>query len=206
MRAASEKGGDVPLLNRLKGVMSPQDFSTIGGQILNEIGHNNSTGKFSLNQFVTGWNKLSPEARDAMFSTTKHRRDIEDIVGLGSHIKGALRESNTSHTAGAVILFEVAQHLASAVASGELSHLVSGQSMAGYGVAGAGLLFSHWLASPAKASSIAAWARARANLRADATPTRQAVFSIATRNLANTLGISPDLIKQHDKEAPNGTQ
>ena len=204
MSAAKEKGGDVPLLNRLKAVMSPQDFSTIGGQILNELGHNNATGKFSLNQFVTGWDKLSPEAKNAMFATTKHQRDIEAIAGLGSHIKGALRESNTSHTAGAVILFEIAQHIVSAIASGEAAHLVSGHAMAGYGAAGAGVLFSHWLASPAKASSIAAWVRARKNLQASPTPARQGVFNIATRNLAHTLGIPVEsIIKQH-QEATDG--
>jgi hypothetical protein len=203
--AAKEKGGDVPLLNQLKRSMSKADFDTVGGQLLNELGHNNSTNEFSLAKFVTEWDKISPEAKDALFSS-KHRRDIEDIVGLGKHVKKSLRETNTSHTAGAVILFEILGHVASALASGELSHLVTGHAMLGYGAAGAGMLFSHWLASPAKASSMAAWVRARANLRVDATPARQAVFSIATRNLANTLGVPVEIIKQHDKEPDHGTQ
>jgi hypothetical protein len=105
-----------------------------------------------------------------------------------------------------VILFEILGHVASALASGELSHLVTGHAMLGYGAAGAGMLLSHYLASPAKASSMAAWVRARANLAADATPARQGVFNIATRNLANTLGVPVEIIKQHDKEPDHGTQ
>ena len=201
--AAKEKGGDATLLNQLKQSMSDQDFATVGGQLLNELGHNNSTNKFSLAKFVTEWDKISPEAKKALFDQ-QHRRNIDDIVGLGTHIKSSLRESNTSHTAGGVILFEIISHIVSAVAAGEASHLVTGNAMAGYGAAGAGMVLSHWLASPAKASSMAAWVRARANLVADATPARQGVFNIATRNLAHTLGIPVEsIIKQH-QEATDG--
>jgi hypothetical protein len=50
---------------------------------------------------------------------------------------------------------------------------------------------------------MAAWVRARANLRADATPLRQGVFNIATRNLAHTLGVPVESIINAHRETSN---
>jgi hypothetical protein len=97
MGAAEGTGGDAKLLNQMKRAMSPAEFNVVGGQILHELGQNSATGEFSLAKFATNFNKLSPEAKGALFSA-KHIRDIEDIAGLGMHIKGALRDANTSHS------------------------------------------------------------------------------------------------------------
>ena len=92
MGAASEKGGNLKLLAQLRAAMSPSEFQVIGGQLLHELGHNNATGEFSLSKFATGFDKLSDGAKSILFSPT-HLKNIEDIAGLGSHIKKALRDT-----------------------------------------------------------------------------------------------------------------
>ena len=205
--AAKEKGGNVALLNQLRRTMSPDDFSTIGGVLLNELGHNNATGEFSLARFVTNWDKTSERARDALFDP-QHLRNIEDIVGMGRHIKGALRESSTSHSASMLVLLDVAKDIVS-LPSRRARRPISSAATPWPAIGAAGTtagtwLLTKWLASPASASSMAAWARARALLQASATPARQGVFNIATRNLAHTLGVPVEAVMRAHKEATDG--
>ena len=187
--AAKEKSGNVPLLAQLRQSMPRQDFEIIGGTLLHELGQNNATGEFSLAQFVTNWNKLSDRATGVLFSP-QHRQNIDDIINLGSHIKGALRLSNTSHTATVLMLLDVAKDaalLGADIASGGLGL----PSAIGFGSTAGLWTLTHWLASPSKAASMAAWSRAYAGLGQKPTPARVAVFKLATRNMANNIGIDP---------------
>ena len=188
LNAGKEKGGNLRLLGQLRATMAPKDFEQIGGTLLHELGDNPATGEFSLGRFVTGWNKLSAQGKAALFSP-QHLHEIENIAGLGAHIKGALRESNTSHTAGPLILLDLARDaVVGAVAVG--TGAVSGASMAMTAPFGAaGIIFTHWLASPAKAASMSAWTSAYRGVTSSPTPARKALFVIATRNLANNLGV-----------------
>jgi hypothetical protein len=203
LAASKEKGGNVQLLGPLKRAMNKDDFNTIGALLLNELGHNNATGEFSLAKFVTGWDKTSPHAKRILFSP-QHERDIEDIFGLGKHIKKALRDTNTSHTANAIILFELMQDTAVLAASGALAHLVSAPVLAGAAAATPALAFAHWLSSPASASAAAKWARARVGYYGHPTPARLAAYSLAVKNLSNNIGVPIGVITQKDKEARNG--
>jgi len=194
LSAAKEKGGNVALLAQLRNSMTPADFHTIGALLLHELGHNNATGEFSLAKFVIQWDKVAPRARQILFSP-QHLRNIEDVVGLGTHIKSALRESNNSHTAGVLILFDLARDailFGATAAAGTLS----GASLATGAMATPAVLFAHWLSRPATASSMAAWTRARMGLLGHPTPARLAVFNIASRNLSNNLGIPLERVLQ----------
>lgn len=191
--AAKEKGGNVRLLAQLRNSMPRQDFEQIGGVLLHELGHNNATGQFSLAQFTTAWNKVSDNAKNILFSPA-HLQHIEDIAQLGSHVKGALRESNTSHTASALILMDVAKDIA--ILGGSA---VSGSLTAGAGVAAASTagvwLFTRWLATPATAAAMSNWTRAyRAFALGHPTPARIGAFNMATRNLAHNLNVPIDTI------------
>ena len=172
--------------------MSPQDFEQIGGALLHELGQNPTTGEFSLAKFVTDFDKLAPRAKAIMFSQ-RHLHDIESIVGMGRHIKGALREWNTSHTAGVLILFDLARDaamLAATVGTGALTVGVVVGAVPGAAAVG----LAHWLASPAKAASMAAWQRAYRSVQGRPSPAQIASFNIATRNLANNLGVPAEQI------------
>src|SRR5262249_13691017 len=133
------------------------------------------------------WERISERARGILFAP-QHLRNIEDIVGMGRHISGALRESSTSHSASLLVLLDVAKDaalLGADVASGGLgafSAIGAGTTAGLWGLA-------RWLGSPATASSMAAWSRARVGLLGHPTPARLAAFNIATRNLAHNLGV-----------------
>lgn len=185
---AKEKGGNLRLLAQLRQKMSPQDFEQIGGTLLNELGQRASKGEFSLAQFVTNWNKLSAGAKQVLFSP-QHLRNIEDIVGMGEHIKGALAKANTSHTSDVLILWDVLRAAAEtgvAVQAGVMNPLTAAGIAASVALPH---MLTLWLASPAKAASMAAWSRSYRALAAAGSPARIAAFRIATRNLANTLGL-----------------
>ena len=204
MGAASEKGGNLKLLAQLRAAMSQSEFDVIGGQILHELGHNNATGEFSLSKFATGFDKLAPGAKSILFSPT-HLKNIEDIAGLGSHIKKALRDSTTSHTSNVIILFELAKDAVIFAAAGGFAHLMSGPVIAGAAAATPAVLFSHWLSRPATASSMAAWSRARVGMLGHPTPARLAVFNIASKNLANNLGVPVESVMKR-LAAPAGSR
>jgi hypothetical protein len=185
--AANEKGGNLRLLAQLRGSMRPADFQQVGGMLLTELGHNNATGEFSLAKFVTNFDKVSDRAKSILFSA-QHLRNIEDIAEMGAHIKGALRESTTSHSAGLLVMLDLAKDaalLGADVASGGLGT----GSLIGAGTSLAVWTLARWLGNPAIASSMAAWTRARVGMLGHPTPARLAAFNIATRNLANNLGI-----------------
>jgi hypothetical protein len=191
--ATKKVGGNVQLLAQLHNGMDPASFHQIGGILLAELGHNNKTGQFSLAQFVTNWDKVSDRAKSILFSPA-HQRNIEDIAEMGSHIKRALGESSTSHSASMLVLLDVAKDaalLGSDIASGGLgmgSAIGAGTTIGLWGIA-------RWLGNPATASSMGAWSRAyRAATLGQPTPARIAAFKIATRNLANNIGVPAEQI------------
>lgn len=196
--AAQQKTGNLRLLAELKAGLPPDDFEMIAGSLLTELGHHAATGEFSLNKFVTEWDKINQNAKNILFSPA-HLQNIEDIVAMGRHIKGALAESSSSHSANLLVLLDLAKD--AALLGGDLAtsgHLGVGTLVGGGTSVGLWFL-THWLASPAKASSMARWARARqAGYDYGWTPARLATFNLATRNLANTLGISVDDVLQRN--------
>jgi hypothetical protein len=160
------------------------------GAGLDEIGFNPSTGEFSLDKFVTAWNKINPNAR-RFVPAPGQVNNINAIAQMGEHIKSSMRERNTSHTSNILILWDLARD-AAMLGVGAATGFVSGASVLG-GAAGAvpaiGLM--HWLSSPANAAAMASWSRAYRAVLQDRTPARIAGFNIATRNMANTLGLDP---------------
>jgi hypothetical protein len=198
LTAAQEKTGNLRMLSEVKAGLPPDDFRMIAGSLLNELGHNPTTGEFSLNKFVTNWDKISKNAKQILFSP-QHLQNIEDIAGLGKHIKGAVRESNSSHTAGVLILFDLAQDaiiLGATMTAGTMS----GETAVAGALATPAIIFAHWLASPAAASSMTRWLRTRAAWNATKTAAALGSFNLATRNLANTLGIPQERIARHVPE------
>jgi hypothetical protein len=195
LNASKEKGGNLALLAQLRGKMAPADFEVIGGQLLAELGHSTKTGEFSLAQFVTNWDKVSAGAKRTLFSQ-KHLSDIDDIVNLGRKIKSALRDTNTSHTSNTIILFDLARDAALLAVGIGAGHIATGTLVEGAAFGLPMVMMARWMASPAKAASMSAWSRAYQAMLTNPTPARAAVFKIATRNLANTLGVPVERVTQ----------
>lgn len=184
-KAAQDKTGNVKLLAQLRQSMPKEDFEQIAGTALSELGHSNSTGKFSLNQFSTKWEGLGDRAKGVLFSPD-HKAALDNIAALGRHLKDADKFANTSNTAGAAAWGKLIAGGAAAVgalAYGDVSLLIKG-----LGAAGTGLAFARQLAKPAGASTIAKWTRAAVLADHGHTPARLASFRLATRNLLNNLG------------------
>jgi hypothetical protein len=173
-------------LNRIARARGP-------GAGLDELGFNPATGEFSLDKFVTAWNKLNPQARPFV-PEAAHARNIQAIFEMGQHIKSSLRERNTSHTSTPLIMWDLARDAimtGAAVGAG----VVSGMSVVGSGAAALpAIVLAHWVSSPARAASMAAWARAYRAYVVNPSPARIGVMTIATRNLANTLGLDPNVM------------
>jgi hypothetical protein len=190
--AARPQSGYARELERLKQIMPADKFQAIGGQILHEIGIDPKTGTFSLAKFTTDWNRqLSREAKQALFSP-EHLKNLEDIFHLGKTIKTSLAttQQNFPHTATPLIFVELAQHIADAISEGRYLKAASGVALAP-----AGLILTHWLASPAKAQAMSVWGKALQGMMAAPTvAARRAVFNTATRKLAQQLGVPAERI------------
>lgn len=187
--ATREKNGDARLLTQLKRLMPAANFQQIGGRLLAELGQVKG-GEFSLSTFVNDWGKLSPRAKAILFDPG-HLRNIEDIVGMGRHIRGSLDRSNTSHTADMLVLYDLLKtgvEGAIAVGAGVVSPGAGVAAAAGF--TGANIL-ARYLASPKNSASMAAWARAYRTFVSNPSPARIGVLTMQTRNMANTLGLDP---------------
>lgn len=163
---------------------------------LEALGYNPATDHFSLDKFVTAMNKIKPESRPFV-PTPAHRAAIEAIFQMGTHLKGAMRGRNTSHTSNAMILFDIAK-TAAEVGVGVATGVLSGAGVVGGAVGAApALLFMHWLSQPAVANAMSRWSQLyRVISLGQANPARIAAFNIATRNLAHNLGVPAESIIQ----------
>ena len=195
LNAANEKSGNLKLLAQLRQQMKPDEFSLIGGTLLHELGWDAKTKEFSLAKFVTNWNKLSDGAKRVLFDPA-HLRNINDIVGMGTHIKRALETANRSHTGGTLIAWDALKTAAEGAIAAGAGAIGPHQFALSIGTFATANLLTRWLASPAKAASIAAWSRNMRAIQQNPTPGRMATFKIATRNLANTLGIDSGAFTQ----------
>ncbi len=187
-KAAQDKTGNMKLLAQLRQSMPKEDFEQIAGTALSELGHNNATGRFSLNQFSTKWDTLGDRAKNVLFSP-QHKESLDNIAALGRHMKDADKFANTSNTAGAAAWGKLIASGAAAVgalAYGDVSLLLKG-----LGAAGVGLMFAKQLAKPAGASTISKWMRAAVLADHAHTPARLAAFRTATRALYSNSVLPP---------------
>lgn len=216
LNAAREKNGDAQLLGQLKQKMKPDQFEALGGQLLSELGHHEPTDSFSLNQFVTRWNRVSPAAKRVLFSP-QQQKDIDEVFNLGKQLKGSLREASTSHSASPLIIMDAIKDAVLTGAGMATGAVAGAPILAGAAAAAPAVLFMHYLSSPARVASMSKWSRAYQGMLMNPTPARTAVFRVATRNLANNIGVNAeDILRrtraQQDQqpqstgEGPNGTQ
>lgn len=196
-KAAQNKTGNVKLLAQLRQGMPQEDFQQIAGTALSELGHNASTGKFSLNQFATKWEGMGDRAKNVLFSP-EHKSALDNIAALGRHLKDADKFANTSNTAGAAAWAKLIAGGAAAVGAlsyGDVSLLIKG--IAGVG---AGLGLARQLAKPAGASVISKWSRAAVLADHAHTPARLAAFRLATRNVLTNAPEWADQIRSSPQQ------
>jgi hypothetical protein len=192
LSAAGERGGNLRLLGELKTQLSKEDFESVAGTALAELGHNPATGQFSLNKFATSWEKLNPRARELMFPKG-HGRFLNDIAELGKHLKGGEQYMNTSGTGRAAMLGGIVATAGTAAVAAVMGNyapiLGLGASVAG------GYALAKGLARPAVAASMARVSRAAlAYEKAPSFSTRSTLMLAskdAVTNLASANNVSP---------------
>lgn len=100
--AASKDGGSS--LSKLRKLFTDDEWGDVSATVLSQLGEN-VDGSFSVNRFVTNYEKLAPEAKDALFRGGRYKDAADaldgfvDIMGM---LKDAGRYQNTSNTAGAI--------------------------------------------------------------------------------------------------------
>jgi hypothetical protein len=172
------------------------------GAGLDELGFNPATGSFSLDKFVTSWNKIKPESRPFV-PAPQHTSNIKDIFQMGSHIKSSMREQNTSHTSTPLIMMDLARDaILGGVAIGT-GAVGAGSALGGTAMAAPAIMLMRWLSNPAKASAMAKFGRANYAYTSAPTTARQAALNIATRNLASNLGVPVADIVKRMSASPN---
>jgi hypothetical protein len=184
---AEEQFGPISEANKFLSRIARQRGPGAG---LDEIGFNPATGEFSLDKFVTAWNKINPQSRPFV-PEPGHANNIDAIFQMGTHIKSSLRERNTSHTSTPLIMWDLARDAimtGAAVATGIMS---SASVLGSAAAAMPAVVLMHWLSSPPRAAAMAAWSRAYRVFLTNPTPARIGVLTIAARNMANTLGLDP---------------
>lgn len=192
INATKEKGGNLRTIAALRRDMAPDDFAQLSGTFLNELGK--GANGFSLAKFATEWgNKTSAGAKNVMFSP-EHRKWLDNISSLGQHVKNVDQYVNHSNTSGALMLFELMKAGAEGVGAvaGGLVKPAGAIGAIGYGAVVATPAL--YLSRPATAAVMSKWVTAyRAASLGVPSPARIAQLKIATQNLANTLGVSPDM-------------
>lgn len=178
--------GDINRLMLARRSMSPRDWEHVSGGIVGQLGRDNA-GNFSADRFVTGYNKLSAQGRDALFGPPGNRvRDSLETIGhLSDQLARVGRHTNVSKTA------HVGAYLAAL--SGMLSNPLTllPKAVGAYGLA-------RVLSSPATAPYAAGLARALSAAAqkvaspelAMKAPAVRAAYSAYVNSLQNATGES----------------
>lgn len=185
----NDKTGNLRLLAQLRQSMPSEDFDQIAGVAVSEMGHD-ATGHFSLAKFGSNWSKMDDPAKAVLLRDPSHAKFLDDIASLSKNLKHASQYENTSNSGRSVELgglVSAAGGAAAAVAmSGDVKPL-----LALLGSIGGGYVLAKWLARPAGAATVSKWMRAADSYRMSPSPTKRAAIVMATRNMLNTMGVSP---------------
>lgn len=163
--AMSRLGDGGTNLQRLRNQFEPEEWDTIAASVLERIGLAKAGGQdslgevFSVNEFLTNWNKMSPEAKNALFGGKRYaemRKGLDTLVEVGSSLKGVEKLANTSNTSRVLIAYLTFTGLGSALAevgTGQGAGALTAFLLAGVGSRYAAKLitypkFINWLTTP----------------------------------------------------------
>jgi hypothetical protein len=110
----SGRGGQQ--LMRVRRNFQPEEWDAVAGTVLGRLGRatpgqqgaselGQEAADFSVNTFLTNWNKLAPEAQKALFGGTRYRDladPLNDLVKVVGAMKDSAKLANTSGTARSV--------------------------------------------------------------------------------------------------------
>lgn len=96
-------------LRDLKRAMPQDEFGLVSSTVLRTIGKRASDGAFDPATFISNWEKLSPEAKTALFDGRQwgqYKESVDRIAAIAKDFRETGRLANTSRTAGTAQLLE----------------------------------------------------------------------------------------------------
>ncbi len=145
--AGSNARADRVSLARARGAVSESTWNELASGVISKLGRT-PDGSFSPDRFVTGWGKISPEGKTALFGGKKELATaLDDIAKVSTRFKQLNQYANPSGTGQTV--------LGGAIGSGLIADPVTAISS----TVGARVL-SSFLSKPVSAKALAAYSKA----------------------------------------------
>jgi hypothetical protein len=199
MSSETKAGANVEALAHVRGAVPAESWPTIQGALIERLGKAPATGEFSPGTWVRQYGNMSEKAKSIVFgpSGSPLRTHLDAIEGVSRRADTwqQLHQGRAAlgTAAGAIGLGATAY----GIATDPLTTLKT--------VVGTTLplgIMARWLSRPATAAPIAQWSRSYERVaRSGGTPQAIAAFTLATKNMANSLGID---VKVSDFLAPTG--
>ena len=175
--AGNAGSADYQTLQKVRKSIGPKSWDEISSAILAKMGRANPEAEFSADQFVTAWNKLSPNSKQLLFNSTNRPgiiNDLNDLVTLSGAQKNLSKYANPSGP-GKIATFAAMIPAMWTAPLPTIATIIGGRQMAKF------------FASPIAVKSTAQWAKA--NNAAFTTPNIMTTARLlsASDNIAKTL-------------------
>lgn len=174
-------------LTKLRGHFTESEWDTVTATFLHKLGQatpgaQNAAGDaFSVNTFLTQWNKLAPEAKEALFSGGRYAAYADDLTKLTNameSLKGIEKLANTSNTGHVLVGYAMLTTVMGALGTMATGDITGGAVSIAASTAGpyaaAKLItsptFVRWLASPVTSTQAVSSHLARLAAIAEAEP------------------------------------
>lgn len=163
LQAATDGGrGNIQLLGMVQSALRPEEWNEFSSLVLRNLGRPNPSARgaaqefgFSVQTFLTNWNRMDPRARAAIFNQPGQAQAIDDVVRVVNRLANVEAQINTSRSATNALNVGGVFAAGGALMAGDGGATLLGSSLAG-GAA------SVLLSRPAYARWLATYARLRA--------------------------------------------
>ncbi|MCA6108089.1 hypothetical protein [Bradyrhizobium cenepequi] len=169
----SGASGDVKTLGKVLAAIPEEERGNLTGAMIRRLGETTQKeGGFSLDAFVTQWNKYSDAAKRLLITDPVHRQALDDIAMIAQRNKTVGKKyGNTSGTSKMTGLV--------GLGAGLVTHpYITIATLIG------GAIGARLLAAPATARAVANWSKAASVARLGMSPERAASLSRASGRLA----------------------
>ena len=188
-RLAAMAGGnsraDIEKLSQARKAIGPDDWNEFASGVVSRLGRD-TEGNFSPARFLNDYNKLSDAGKSILFRSggkSELAQHLDDIATISSRYKDLQKFANPSGTAQGVIGSGLGASIVMPLMHGDVkTPLITLASVMG------GRVLAQALSQPATAASIAKISRAQFALATSPSAKNVAAYSLAARNLINTMG------------------
>jgi hypothetical protein len=188
MSSETKAGANVEALAHVRGAVPTESWPTVQGALIERMGKAPATGEFSPGAWVRQYGSMSEKAKSIVFgpSGSPLRTHLDAIEGVSRRAPSWQQLHQGRAALGTAIGTVGLIGTAAGAITDPLTTLKT--------VVGTALplgIMARWLSRPATAAPIAQWSKAYERMaRSGGAPQALAAFTIATRNMANSLGIN----------------